>query len=98
MTEFTSVSQTILRLLRFSRRLWVRVALMALLAVAFVMLGMFGGGAAFSPLIANVTRWFDRRRGLAVAIVASGAKGSAAKMSAANSATTLGTPPANAGK
>lgn len=37
-----------------------------------VVIGFFGNGAAFSPLTANITRWFDRRRGLAVAIVTCG--------------------------
>ncbi len=44
----------------------------ALLAVCFVFLGVFGNGAVFSPLIANITRWFDARRGIAVALVMSG--------------------------
>jgi len=43
-----------------------------MLAACFVFLGMFGNGAVFSPLIANATRWFDRRRGIAVAIVMGG--------------------------
>ena len=37
-----------------------------------ILLGVIGNGGLFSPLIANVTRWFDRRRGIAVAIVVSG--------------------------
>ncbi len=37
-----------------------------------LLLGLCGNGATFSPLMANATRWFDRRRGVAVAIVASG--------------------------
>ena len=32
----------------------------------------FGGGASFGPLLADISQWFLRRRGLAVAIVASG--------------------------
>jgi MFS family permease len=43
-----------------------------LLVICFVFMGMFGNGAVFSPLIANTTRWFDRRRGIAVAIVMGG--------------------------
>lgn len=35
-------------------------------------IGMLGNGALLAPVIANTTRWFDRRRGLAVAMVASG--------------------------
>ncbi|MBT4017415.1 MAG: MFS transporter [Alphaproteobacteria bacterium] len=37
-----------------------------------ILLGLIGNGGLFSPLIANVTRWFDRRRGIAVALVVSG--------------------------
>ena len=36
-----------------------------------LLLGAFGEAAMIAPLIANATRWFDRRRGLAVAILAS---------------------------
>ena len=35
-------------------------------------MGLLGESAMIAPLIANATRWFDRRRGLAVAIIASG--------------------------
>lgn len=37
-----------------------------------VCLGLLGNAALYGPLVANVTRWFDRRRGLAVAMVATG--------------------------
>ncbi|MCY4451918.1 MAG: MFS transporter [Immundisolibacterales bacterium] len=37
-----------------------------------VLIGLFGKAAMIAPLVANVTRWFDRRRGLAVAILTSG--------------------------
>ncbi len=37
-----------------------------------VLLGFLGNGAFIAPLLANATRWFDRRRGIAVALVASG--------------------------
>ena len=37
-----------------------------------VLIGMFGCAATFVPLLADVTHWFDRRRGIAVAICASG--------------------------
>jgi MFS family permease len=37
-----------------------------------VLIGFIGNGAMFAPLLTNTTRWFERRRGLAVAIVASG--------------------------
>jgi len=37
-----------------------------------VMIGFLGSAAMFGPLIADTSQWFARRRGLAVAIVASG--------------------------
>jgi MFS family permease len=40
--------------------------------VQAVMIGMFGSAATFGPLVADVSHWFYRRRGIAVAIVASG--------------------------
>lgn len=35
-------------------------------------IGFLGNSTLFGPLVANATRWFDHRRGVAVAIVASG--------------------------
>jgi MFS family permease len=37
-----------------------------------LLIGLFGTSATFAPLIADTTLWFNRRRGLAVAICASG--------------------------
>jgi MFS family permease len=37
-----------------------------------LLIGFLGSSATFSPLIADITHWFVRRRGLAVAICASG--------------------------
>jgi MFS family permease len=37
-----------------------------------VLVGMLGTSSTFSPLMADTTLWFERRRGLAVAICASG--------------------------
>ncbi len=37
-----------------------------------VLIGFLGSSATFSPLLADITHWFERRRGLAVAICASG--------------------------
>lgn len=37
-----------------------------------VLIGLLGMSAMIAPLVTNATRWFDRRRGLAVAIIASG--------------------------
>jgi MFS family permease len=36
------------------------------------LIGFLGSSASFSPLIADVTHWFERRRGIAVALCASG--------------------------
>ena len=43
-----------------------------LYACNLLLLGLLGGAGMFSPTIAYVTRWFDRRRGSAVALVSSG--------------------------
>ncbi len=37
-----------------------------------VMIGGLGGSSTFGPLVADISLWFRRRRGLAVALVASG--------------------------
>lgn len=37
-----------------------------------VMMGLLGRSALFSPLTANITRWFEHKRGMAVGIVGSG--------------------------
>lgn len=37
-----------------------------------VLIGLLGNAALFAPLVANTSRWFERRRGIAVAVVASG--------------------------
>ena len=37
-----------------------------------VLIGMLGSSATFAPLIADTSLWFDRRRGIAVAICAAG--------------------------
>ena len=42
------------------------------LAAQALVIGMLGTAATFGPLIADVSHWFKRRRGIAVAIVASG--------------------------
>jgi len=42
------------------------------LAAHGFMIGFLGNAALFTPLLANTTRWFDRRRGFAIALVASG--------------------------
>lgn len=42
------------------------------LAIQCLMIGMLGSSVTFGPLVADITHWFWRRRGIAVAIVASG--------------------------
>jgi MFS family permease len=42
-----------------------------LVAVAHLVLG-FGSAASFGPLIADLSLWFERRRGIAIAVAASG--------------------------
>ena len=37
-----------------------------------LLVGLFGIGAIYAPLLIYVTRWFDRRRGTAVALISSG--------------------------
>ena len=37
-----------------------------------VLIGLFGSAATFVPLLADTSHWFDRRRGIAVSICASG--------------------------
>ena len=37
-----------------------------------VMIGMLGASASFGPLVADISLWFKRHRGMAVGIVASG--------------------------
>ncbi len=43
-----------------------------MLLTSGLVIGLLGNGTVFSPLLTNATRWFDRRRGIAVAIVACG--------------------------
>ena len=42
------------------------------LIVQFLLIGFLGSSATLGPLIADVSQWFHRKRGIAVAIVASG--------------------------
>jgi len=46
--------------------------LWTLYACNFVLLGLFGTAGMFAPLTTYVTRWFDRRRGSAIALISSG--------------------------
>jgi len=47
-------------------------SLMAFALVHGVLLGALGSAATFAPLVADTSLWFERRRGMAVAICASG--------------------------
>ena len=44
----------------------------AFVAAQAILIGGLGSSATFSPLVADISHWFLRRRGIAVAIVASG--------------------------
>jgi MFS family permease len=44
----------------------------ALVAGRALLIGLLGNSAHFPPLVAYVSRWFDRRRGTAVALISSG--------------------------
>lgn len=46
--------------------------LWALLVGQGVFMGLLGNGALYAPLVVYVSRWFDRRRGTAIALIASG--------------------------
>ena len=41
-------------------------------AVHGILIGFLGTSASFSPLLADISQWFERRRGIAVAVCASG--------------------------
>jgi len=41
-------------------------------ACNFLLIGLIGSAGMFAPLMTYVTRWFDRRRGSAVALISSG--------------------------
>jgi MFS family permease len=47
-------------------------SLTAFAIVHGVLLGAFGSAATFAPLVADTSLWFERRRGIAVAVCASG--------------------------
>ncbi len=50
----------------FAPNVWVFSLIQGLI------IGMLGSAATFAPLVADISHWFDKRRGIAVAIVASG--------------------------
>jgi MFS family permease len=41
-------------------------------SAAYLLIGAFGTAATFVPLMANISFWFERRRGIAIALCASG--------------------------
>jgi MFS family permease len=41
-------------------------------AAAYVLIGTFGSAATFAPLVADISFWFEKRRGIAVALCACG--------------------------
>ena len=43
-----------------------------LFAVFLLLFGFLGQGSLYAPLMANISKWYERRRGMAVGIVASG--------------------------
>ncbi|MEQ9638885.1 MAG: MFS transporter [Alphaproteobacteria bacterium] len=47
-------------------------ALWQFIAAQAILIGGLGASATFGPLVADISLWFQRRRGIAVAIVASG--------------------------
>jgi MFS family permease len=47
-------------------------SLWALLVGHGLFIGLLGNGAMYAPLIVYVSRWFDRRRGTAIALISSG--------------------------
>ena len=47
-------------------------------AAAYALIGAFGTAALYAPLLVNVSIWFERRRGIAVALCASGTYASGA--------------------
>ena len=50
----------------YATNLWQFIIMQA------VFIGMLGSSASFAPLVADVTHWFVKRRGVAIAVVASG--------------------------
>ena len=47
-------------------------ALWAIFFGHLVLIGLLGNGALYPPLVTYVSRWFDRRRGTAIALISSG--------------------------
>tara|TARA_E500000331_G_C17263679_1_gene716309 strand:- start:1258 stop:2529 length:1272 start_codon:yes stop_codon:yes gene_type:complete len=43
-----------------------------LYSIYFILFGFLGQGSLYAPLMANISKWYDRRRGMVVGIVASG--------------------------
>jgi MFS family permease len=45
---------------------------LASFSAAYLLIGAFGTAATFVPLMANISFWFEKRRGIAIALAASG--------------------------
>ena len=45
---------------------------LASFSAAYLLIGIFGTAATFAPLMADISFWFEKRRGIAVALCASG--------------------------
>ena len=45
---------------------------LASLSIAYLLIGTLGTAATFGPLVANISFWFEKRRGIAVAVCACG--------------------------
>ena len=41
-------------------------------AIYFVLFGFLGQGSLYAPLLANISKWYERRRGMMIGIVSSG--------------------------
>jgi len=65
----------VIGVLGLSSGYWIAAQAESLLMFAIahgLLLGLAGSSATFAPLVADISLWFERRRGIAVAIVASG--------------------------
>lgn len=64
-----------------------------------LLIGVFGNGALYAPLLIYVSRWFDRRRGTALALISSGQyipESSGPRCSNGGSTVSAGNPPCSA--
>jgi MFS family permease len=45
---------------------------LGMFAICYLVIGMFGVGPAFAPLMTDISYWFEKRRGIAVSLCAAG--------------------------